>query len=137
MGEASSYYIEGSIGEEFQDFRASQHYRLTKEIWITKAGDAIKVVEMTDDHLRNTIRMLRRNREYLAIVEIIQISQYIEMAPDGAADAAMRELDIMEDEMDEFENDDDSWLLNHVAPYALMLKEAKRRKMNLEDQTHA
>jgi hypothetical protein len=64
--------------------------------WKTASGHEIDVADMTDSHLTNTLRMLRRNSPLRARVAEVELMDYINDAPDGAADCAQQELDALQ-----------------------------------------
>lgn len=132
-GDAMAEQILAVTGE-FYDFHSK--VEPTATVWVTKDGTQIAVVDMGDDHLRNTIRMLRRNVEHYRMELVVQMGAYIENAPDGAAMACELEADELADLDFDDPEDEDGFLSAHVKPYKLMLKEARRRKLNLEDQIH-
>jgi hypothetical protein len=80
---------------------------------------------MTDAHIVNTIRMLRRNVENHRMRQCIAMGTYILGAPDGAAMACEKEReDLMDAEPGKV-------LRLCVLAYVHLLKEAKRRKLEI------
>jgi hypothetical protein len=62
MGDMADYCIDMAIEEMIRDEIDFRFYA-KKGIWLTKDGKAIKISEMSDEHLANTEKMLRRNRK--------------------------------------------------------------------------
>lgn len=93
----------------------------TKTTWKTSNGRLIKVSEMEDTHLVNTIKLLRRNAQKLILQELAQMANYINNAPDGAAMAAMSEADRI------IEMTDDEYLSHRLPAFDALLLEAVNR----------
>ena len=93
----------------------------TKTTWVTREGDRIAVKDMTDDHLVNTIRFLRRNGERAKDAAMFAALAYADSAPMYASDAAANEAD----RLTEMWIDD--YLLERMPTFAAMLDEAGRR----------
>ena len=64
------------------------------KIWKTRDGREIPVGLMTDDHLKNTFKMLKR-RNFQRKSTILNCLAYAATAPDGAAMAAEAEASAM------------------------------------------
>ena len=94
----------------------------TKTVWVTREGECVKVSEMSDSHLLNTIRYLRRKAESQLVRSAYRLGIYLEDdPPDGAYWAAQA----AEDELLNMEPDD---VLREDCPtFPAMLAEAKKR----------
>jgi len=68
---------------------------MNTNVWKTRDGRVIPVVDMTDDHLRNTLRMIQR-AGYVHSKQFVSLLMYAcsEFTPDGAADAAKQEWEV-------------------------------------------
>lgn len=99
----------------------------TETTWVTKENQTVRVVDMEDTHLRNTIRMLRRREELIRFSECMAMGHYQETAPDGAYDAIEWELSMIE------RMNTDEYLSHAFKCFPLMLSEAKRRNLELGD----
>lgn len=91
--------------------------------WTTREGVTIAIKEMTDSHLINTIKYIRRNTPKAMHLEALSMLAYASDAPEGAAYYA--ELGAME----LLENDDIELYLENHGKYQRLLKEARRRKI--------
>lgn len=97
-------------------------------VWVTKDGREIPIIEMTDAHLRNALRFLRRRAEAYRWAGALQLWSYAEHAPDGAAMAADRAAE----ELLEYADDDE--VVSAFVPEFLALKrEANRRRLEQEE----
>jgi len=125
MGEMSEYYgIEAEIHEMCAPRSRPQP---TATIWVTRKGDRIAVKDMGDQHLVNTIRMLRRSGEVSKMRDTFAVGGYLDSdPPDGAAIAAEGELNELMD------MGVDDYLSLKVVTFAAMLTEAKRRNLVVE-----
>ncbi len=65
------------------------------KLWTTKDGRKIRICDMEDSHLVNTIKMVAKNGEMNLTIQTLRILHYIEDAPDGAAMCAEIESDRM------------------------------------------
>ena len=90
-------------------------------VWTTRDGTAIRISEMGDGHLRNAIRMFRRNCEAYRFQDAMWMSSYAEHAPDGAADA----IDMAVDNLAQM--DDEEYLAIRFPNYETMCAESERR----------
>ncbi len=94
----------------------------TKTIWVCKDGSRVPVRKMTDGHLCNTVRFLRRRCEGYRLREIASIDHYLRGdPPDGAFDAAMGAAADLAD------MSDDEFLAATIPTYEAMLAEVERR----------
>jgi hypothetical protein len=66
--------------------------------WKTREGVEINICDMTDRHLLNTIKMLKRNYSFLCHLHAIEAYGYAAYASDGASYYAEQEADILMDE---------------------------------------
>lgn len=99
----------------------------TLKVWVTKSGERIAVKDMSDSHLVNTIRMLRRWGTVAKLAAWFQIRVYLDGdPPDGAFDcASMEERRLDEMPVDEF-------IARSVITFAAMLKEAQKRRIGVQ-----
>ena len=58
--------------------------------WTTSEGVTLRISEMADSHLLNTIRYLRRTHRARCWSLAMSAGRYAMSAPDGAAEAAMQ-----------------------------------------------
>ena len=71
--------------------------RKQTKLWKTRAGTKIRVCDMTDKHLNNTIKMMFRSYEAMLYKEWGQLMSYLDNdPPDGAYLAASSELKTLE-----------------------------------------
>lgn len=70
----------------------------TKTTWVTKEGQRIKIKDMTDSHILNTIRMLERNAKIYQEVMIPQAYAVLSsMRGEGAQFCMEQEIRSLED----------------------------------------
>jgi len=96
---------------------------MRKDEWRTKDGTVIRVKDMDDDHLRNTIRMLQKNA--LAKRELHTLSYLVGPYPQGE----MAQV-AFDSEFDQLL--DSSWMEFVPEVYNLMLEEARVRGIEAE-----
>jgi hypothetical protein len=98
----------------------------TKTVWVTRSGQQIKVRDMTNSHLINTVRYLRRAVHIQLMQEVISLGAYLETnLPDGAYSAALNA------ENDLLDMDGDDYLEMEIPTWPALLAEAKRRGLQL------
>ena len=95
-------------------------------LWRCKDGSVVAIKDMTDSHLANTIKMLRRgvrrqNQANLSAAYSVSFGLQGEMAQ------LFVEQDI--DCMEEF--DEDEWLSGNVPQYDKMMREAEKRGLDV------
>lgn len=120
------FYFDGQGGSHSRPPLRVTLPQLTKTIWVTKDGQHIPVKQMTDSHLVNTIRMLRRYAEPRKAAHEMALDAYMVDAPDGAADAANGELVQLEN------MDIDEYIEGEIITFPAMLAEAKRRGLTTQ-----
>lgn len=95
----------------------------TKTTWVTSNGQRIAIVDMTDAHLLNTIRYIRRT----APLQFIRSLEAI-----GMSDAAEMALDT------EFEDmEDDDYAALQCPAFSTMLDEANKRGLTTNQPEQA
>lgn len=87
----------------------------TKKTWVTRNGVPIPVRKMTDSHLFNTIRFLRRSAFMRIMAEVIRM-------PEDVPDEVVDELAAMSD---------DEYLTRRIPTFRAMMKEAVKRKLQI------
>lgn len=103
--------------------------KLMPKTWTTREGERIEIRKMTDSHLLNTIRYLRRNAEAIRLGEAMTAYEFAESCGgDMAYDAAFQAGDEM------FNWSDEQYLENRE-DYQEMLKVATRRGLNVNGKT--
>ena len=103
-----------------RDERAYHESQPTKDTWVTRTGERIPVREMTDSHLVNTIRMLRRQSDKYTYLEEMGGPPNGEMARDDW-DWAVGQCAFLS--RDEF--------FARIPTYPALLNEAARRKLKV------
>ena len=93
-----------------------------KTWWVTKDREKVRISDMGDRHLSNTIEFLRRNRYAYEL-------QYALSIPDDLGDAASLAVDQEIESICSMTTDEALSLL--VSPYERLLSEAKHRGLNL------
>jgi len=94
----------------------------TKTVWVTKDGQRIPVRDMEDDHVVNTIRLLRRSAAGARLKELDDAFSCLTfLNGDMAQMAVEQEIAGM------MCQDDENWLKDHVPTYRALISEAARR----------
>lgn len=102
---------------------------MTKPVtWTTRDGTVWPVRNMTDAHLLNTIRYLRRTHQARCRTTAMSADAYSCTAPDGAADCAEAEAKGLYDLADD---SCDAAVSLGEPRFATMLREAKRRGLTV------
>ncbi len=92
-------------------------------IWITKDGRKIKTSDMTDNHLINSIKMLKRSVGKLRIHHEFSGWSALNFFNGEMAQSAIETALIQEGQME-----DEEWL-EYFTPYGELMKEAIKRKI--------
>jgi len=97
---------------------------VTKSTWTTREGQVIRVVDMIDIHLINTVAMIRRaGIRHKEIYAAFLVDATHDVGGDGA-------LDCLEQESRDLDGTPlDAYIAARVACFPLMLKELARRKL--------
>lgn len=115
----------GMIDELHRDALRSRHVRDEADTWVTREGQVLRIADMGDQHLINTVQMLRRNVEGMRCQTLSNMWNYMENAPDGAYDACeSAQVEIEGSSREEY-------LMVHCAPYPSLLREVERRRLTL------
>lgn len=100
--------------------------------WVTRDGRRIPIAQMSDGHLVNTIRMLRRNRLLYELREVAIFSHgFRTLGGDGALDALDRESSDWINRTVEM-TDDEYLSVTFPLTYPSLLAEARKRGLDLE-----
>lgn len=100
--------------------------RFWKSKWKAKDGKVIRIIDMDDPHLINTIRMLRRG------ADIIRLKMAIEF--DNARSFLQGEMALQSIDDEDFRiggMSDDELLTEYYPPYSTMLSEALKRGLEV------
>lgn len=96
------------------------------KVWTTKEGQHIPISQMTDRHLKNTIRMLKRTASARRENAIAILSAgTMQVSGDMALEALESELNMAES------MDDEEFLEWSVPQYDELLKESERRGLEV------
>ena len=140
MGEMSDYYLEQEDpfdpqetywrGEEqpLDGPPYNQQPRPTTTTWVTRDGQRVPVSDMTDAHLVNTIRYLRRSAN-ASITDEIQSGYSLLGTLQGemAIDCVERDLQFLEETADA-----DAYLEDNCPTWPALLVEAEKRGLKVE-----
>jgi hypothetical protein len=119
--------IEEAHREAVAEARRLRSLRPDELSWVTRDGRRILVADMTDQHVVNTIKMLRRNVEMYRLAFLSNMWRYMENAPDGAYDACVS----AERETEEMSREE--FLLMDKPTYAKLLREAHDRHLDISE----
>lgn len=100
-------------------------------IWTTRDGRKIRVMDMTDNHIRNVIAFLRKKSLTIIRLEILLITpmvKYAATAPDGAAMTAEHDADDISRKVDKILDRWEKWIKIFEA-------ELRRRCPSEEEET--
>lgn len=109
--------------------------RKQTKIWETKNGEKTRICDMSDGHLINTLKLLRRSGKALALRRWSQTMTYLATdPPDGATLAAENECTFYESiAFGTFECPEgaelDDYILGNWPIYTNLLYEAERRNI--------
>lgn len=99
---------------------------MSSPVWITRTAHKIKVRDMTDSHLFNTIKMLERQAPSLHAKQCLIIYGWANTLNGEMAQT------VAEQEIDSFTKQDPLGYFKKEFPiYNSLLREAKRRKLKL------
>ena len=98
--------------------------KASKNVWVTREGQRVRVQDLSDSHLSNTIQFLRRRVTTFRINYALRADQAIaslngEQARYSIEDGAAYTLSLQ----------DDDFLAEVIPTWASLLKEADRRKL--------
>jgi len=113
MGEMADYYKEQQIGDEFYVDESGP----TATVWVTREGQRIPVKDMTDVHLVNTIRYLRRQKRNQMMEAALRMAEFSE-PPEGFWDDWADDSDV------------DDYLLRSCPTFETMLAEVRKRGLS-------
>lgn len=119
--------IEQAHREALEEARRLRSLRPDELSWVTRDGRRILVADMSDQHIINTIKMLRRNVEMYRLAYLSNMWRYMENAPDGAYDACM-DAEAQTERMGREE-----FLLMDKPTYAKLLREAHDRHLDISE----
>jgi len=94
--------------------------------WVTKEGQEVKVADMGDSHLINTVRMLRRKADRMKLVAELECIQAESMFNGDMARLSMEQEAGRIAEMAE-----EDFLVETIPPYKRMLREIRIRGLEL------
>ncbi len=95
-------------------------------MWTTRDGEVVAIGRMTDQHLRNTIRYLRRNAQ-----RMVNHSVRLAYAMEGYFGDHTVAADLADQVVSQAELTPAEYLRENT-PYETMLRHAKRRGLNIE-----
>lgn len=101
---------------------------VSDDTWTTKNGRVLKIRDMTDEHLLNTINYLRRRAPHAKAAQVLMLMHAaVQHHGEGAADAIDRELD------GAMEMHSEDALAEAVPAYAALCEEAEERGLYVAD----
>lgn len=109
---------------------------MSANVWTTREGHRVRIRDMEDSHLVNTVRFIRRRnrarRFWLSTRAALRAASYAATAPDGAADAAYGSIAYYETEAGK------DYLFGERYPiFEKLLAEAARRGLDTRTKRDA
>mgnify|MGYP001605058959 CR=1 FL=1 len=103
---------------------------MTKPLmWRTRDGTTLRIRDMGDSHLLNSIRYLRRTHQQRCWALAISADRYAMTAPDGASDAAAEAAA----QAYELGDEQDDEAVSEMSPvFGHLLNEAHRRRLSAD-----
>jgi len=98
---------------------------MDERTWITKEGREIKVADMDDSHLINTIRMLRRKAGRMKLAAELEC-----ISAESMFNGDMAKLSIEQEGARISGMSDEDFLMEHIPPYRRMLREVRIRNLD-------
>lgn len=89
----TDFYSMGEDAEMEAQIEAVARRTLPRKVWETREGVRIRMSDMNDKHLRNTIRFLRRRSDALMIRYLRNASKMLENMSENSQDAFAYEMD--------------------------------------------
>lgn len=119
--EMSEGAYQAAIDDDCSSFPA---HAPSRNVWTTKDGTQVRISKMTDGHLINTIRYLRRKAE---AAQFHCLSEAAALGCLLSGEQASADCDAFVEHLEA--QHPSEWLEGNVPQYLPMLREARRRKL--------